>query len=48
LALCSDLLKFLFVWGRGQYRTVSYRIVSVYHVNTQYRIESSLPGIAHL
>jgi len=27
---------------------VSYRIVSVYHVNTQYRIESPLPGIAHL
>jgi len=25
-----------------------YRIVSVYHVNTQYRIESPLPGIAHL
>ena len=27
---------------------VSYRIVSVCHVNTQYRIESPLPGIAHL
>ena len=27
---------------------VSYGIVSVYHVNTQYRIESPLPGIAHL
>ena len=27
---------------------VSYRIVSVQHVNTQYRIESLLPGIAHL
>ena len=27
---------------------VWYRIVSVYHVNTQYRIESPLPGIAHL
>ena len=27
---------------------VSYRIVSVHHVNTQYRIESPLPGIAHL
>lgn len=23
-------------------------IVSVYHVNTQYHIESALPGIAHL
>ena len=27
---------------------VWYHIVSVYHVNTQYHIESALPGIAHL
>ena len=37
----------LFVGG-GQYHMVWYRIVSVYHVNTQYRIESPLPGITHL
>ena len=48
LALCSDLLIFCLFGGGGQYRMVSYRIVSVYHVNTQYRIESPLPGIAHL
>ena len=34
--------------GGGQYPIVSYHIVSVYHVNTQYCIESPLPGIAHL
>ena len=39
---------FLFVWGRGQYHMVGYGVVSVYHVNTQYRIESPQPGIAHL
>ena len=27
---------------------LSHGIVSVYHVNTQYHIESPLPGIAHL
>ena len=32
----------------GSIIMVWYRIVSVYHVNTQYRIESPLPGIAHL
>ena len=41
LALCSDLLKFLFVWGRvgggGQYG-----IISVYHVNTQYQYSVSI------
>ena len=34
--------------GGGQYHMVWYRIVSVYHVDTQYHIESPLPGIAHL
>jgi len=51
--LCFGIVQWLIEFfcllgGGGQYRMVSYRIGSVCHVNTQYRIESPLPSIAHL
>ena len=39
---------FPFSLRRGREELVSFGIVSIYHANTQYRIKSSLAGIAHL
>ena len=41
------LFIYLFILG-GQYSMVCYGMVSAYHVNTQYCIESPLASIAQL